>query len=249
MTADTGGEKPPIKIKPSTGLSVPHQDLARRLSEAELLRMRQDALGDEGYTPDSAGERLKSLGLEESMWGEVQNRLSHELRALIRIAKGGAPRLLRDVLPEVNAEEKFGKGRLKYLQQPILEDSRFDGWEKYVGAKFETMTRGVFFEDGVFLWTSDAGHSAMMLASNREEEKPAIDVTVMSRHPSAEEASIHFRVFPDVPDTQIDLLAGYFRKSMNDSEQVKFSISYPVTDHQRHFFTGTFSGYFKARQK
>ena len=238
-----------VGVRPTTGVSSPKKDVQVRLrSEAELLKLRLQAVGDESYTPLAAKERLEGLGLVQGSWGEVQDRLSHELRALVRIARGKKPRFLRDVIPQVNVEQKVGKDRLMYSEQPIIEGSSFDGWERYVGAEFEILTRGVFFRDKTFIWTQDTGHSAMTLAGNKEDVAPSIDVTVMSRHPLPEETSVGFRVFPNTTDQEVDLLASYFQRSMLNSPKVKFSVSYPQPS-GKEFFSGSFDEYFKTREE
>jgi hypothetical protein len=230
--------KPVIKIGSRTGL----------VREAEIQAQRIEAVGDTEYSPASASERLKRLGYAQDMWSTVENRLGHELRALIRIARGNAPRLLRDVLPEVNVEEKIGKdgSGIKYFQQVLESGSRFDGWMKQVGASQKVLIRGVLFKDKTFIWTRASGHSAMSLAANLEDKLPAIDVTVLTRTPEPDQTSIGLRVFPTIPDEQIDLITGYFRRSMNDSPKVILSVLRSEPDSRQ--FTGTFAEYFAGRK-
>nr|MBI5455830.1 hypothetical protein [Candidatus Levybacteria bacterium] len=217
-------------------------------TEAEIQAQRLSVVGDAKYSPVSARERLTRLGYIESMWPAIENRLGHELRALIRIARGNAPRLLRDVLPEVNAEEKIGRAdgdSIKYFQQVLEDNSRYDGWEKQVETSRETLIRGVLFKDRTFIWTSEAGHSAMSLAANLGDKLPVIDVTVFTHISEADQTSIGLRVFPGITDGDIDLIAGYFRRSMNDSPKVVLSVTRPKDNFRE--FTGTFAQYFAEK--
>jgi len=250
MAAEDKLSKPPIKIRSTTGLWEVGQGVSGLGKTGEEIQVaRLASVGDDAYTPESATERLLGLGYTKDMWSKVQDRLSHELRALIRIARGSAPRLLKDVIPEVDVEEKIGKDGcdIRYFQQVLGNRSRFDGWERQVGAEHEALIRGILFKDKTFIWTNEGGHKAVHLADNMGDKLPVVDVTVLARAPKPDQTILDFRVYPDAPDEDIDLIAGYFRRSMNDSPSVQLSIMRSGASPRQ--FKGTFSEYFQEEGK
>ena len=65
--------------------------------------------------PEEARERLENMGFIERYWEKVMNsgfsgsvRGSHEVRALITIANGKEPQILRDVYREIRDKDKSG---------------------------------------------------------------------------------------------------------------------------------------------
>lgn len=242
MAAEDKSSKLPVRINPTTGLTGVGEG-------ADIQALRLASIGDTEYSPESAGQRLEGLGFKKGMWPKVRNRLNHELRALIRIAEGDTPRLLKDVLPEVDVEERIGKNGsgIRYFEQAIGNRSSFDGWQEQVGAEHEALIRGILFKDRTFIWTSKTGHTAMHLADNMGDKLPAVDVSVITRAPEPEQTILRFQVYPDIPDETIDLLAGYFRRSMKDSPSVQLSVV-PSGENPREF-TGTFSEYFQEERK